>query len=377
MSGGEELTKKRNASFEFLRIIAMLMIIALHYNSHADTLLKLGVPATRVELFATLLESISITGLNVYVLLSGYFLSQSKVKVSRILKLILQVYFYTGAVSLAMSIGGTYSPHSGDSAFQIVQYLFPISSEHYWFVTAYVIMYVFAPIMNAAVDTLSRKQLKWSIFGLLVWFCFIKSFVPVMFATDRFGYDFGWFLSLYLIAAYMRKYDIALFNDGKRSFLAFTCSVLMIFVISVALHYYNLRTGRLNYYAGVPTDFNFIFTLTGSLGLFSCFRFIRMKEGLLADVARFVGPLTFGVYLLHMHLEIRDRWVGWMEKFIGKVPTESVLLFSWHFIRSILIVFLVGVFADFVRKMIFDFLGRVLDGTWLIKQVRKWDKDIC
>ena len=52
MSGGEGLTKKRNASFELLRIIAMLMIIVLHYNIHSDSLLKLGEPATGVQLFA-------------------------------------------------------------------------------------------------------------------------------------------------------------------------------------------------------------------------------------------------------------------------------------------------------------------------------------
>ncbi len=377
MSGGEGLTKKRNASFELLRIIAMLMIIVLHYNIHSDSLLKLGEPATGVQLFAALLESFAITGVNVYVFLSGYFLSQLQTRPSRILQLLAQVYFYTIVISLAMIIVGTYVVHSGNSVFKIGQYLFPISSEHYWFVTAYLIMFVLSPIMNAAVNTLSRKQLKWSILGLLVWFCFIKSIVPVMFATDHYGYDYGWFICLYLIAAYIRKYDVVLFYNAKRSALVFVLSCLLGYAITVAVHYINLKTGRLNYYATVPTHFNFIFTLTGSLGLFSLFRFYSMKEGTLAKVSRFVGPLTFGVYLLHMHLEIRDRWVVWMEHLMGEVPTESVILFAWHLIRSVVIVFLAGVFVDWIRKMIFDFLGRVLHDTWLFKKIRQWDKDLC
>ena len=377
MSGELGATKKRDANFELLRVIAMFMIITLHYNLHSNSMLELGTPATNVQLFATLLESFAITGLNVYVLLSGYFMSRSNVRPSRLLSLIAQVYFYTIVISLAMILVGTYVVHSGNSVFKMGQYLFPISSEHYWFVTAYIIMYVLAPIMNAAVNTLSRKQLKWSILGLLVWFCFIKSIVPVMFVTDHYGYDFGWFICLYLIAAYIRKYDVVLFYNAKRSAFVFAFSCLMIFAMTVAMHYINLKTGRINYYATVPIHLNFFFTLTGSLGLFSFFRFWKIKEGRVADAARFLGPLTFGVYLVHMHLEIKDRWVEWMEHLMGEVPTDSILLFSWHFVRSIVIVFLAGIFVDWIRKMIFDFLGRVLHDTWLFKKLEQWDKDLC
>ena len=276
-----------------------------------------------------------------------------------------------------MMIVGVYVVHTDDSVFKTVQYLFPISSEHYWFVTAYIIMYVFAPIMNAAVDVLTKKQLKYTILGLLIWFCFIKSVVPVMFVTDHFGYDYGWFLCLYLIAAYVRKYDVVLFYNAKRSALVFVFSCLMIGIMSVVIYYYNLRFGGLNYYAEVPIHLNFVFTLTGSLGLFSLFRFYKMREGWFADVVRFIAPLTFGVYLLHMHIEIKDRWVIWLTHLLGEVPTESIILYLWHLIRSVLIVFAAGVFVDWIRKMIFDYVGRVLHDTWLFRKLRKWDDDLC
>ena len=133
-STGERTVRKRNASFELLRIVAMIMILALHYNSHADVLLQLGVPATGVQIYASIIEAICITGLNTYVLLSGFFLSKGKIKPSKILQLICQVYFYTLLVSAAMMLVGTYSIKASDSVYKLVQYLFPISSEHYWFV---------------------------------------------------------------------------------------------------------------------------------------------------------------------------------------------------------------------------------------------------
>ena len=375
-STGDVTVKKRNASFELLRIVAMLMIIGLHYNTHAQVLLQVGVPASGVKIYATITEAFFITGVNTYVLLSGYFLSKGKIKPGKIIQLICQIYFYTVLISAAMMLVGTYSIHSGESAYKIVQYLFPISSEHYWFVTAYIIMYVLAPVMNAAMENLSRGMMKAVIIGLLIWFSIIKSIVPVMFVTDHFGYDYGWFIVLYLIAAYIRKYDVALFSNAKKSLGIFLASVVMIAGMSIGLYYLNLYRGGFNYYAEVPIHLNFIFTLTGSIGLFSFFRFYRMRESRFADVVRFVAPFTFGVYLLHMHLEIRDRWLLWLEHLIGEVPRNNVFLFAWHQLRCILIVFVAGIFVDWIRKMIVDFAERGLQGTKLSDKIKQWDENI-
>ena len=369
--------KKRNPAFELLRVIAMLMILTLHYNSHTGAMLQLGVPATGVNIFATLTESISITGVNAYVLISGYFLSTGKAKPSRLLQLICQVYFYTILISLAMMAVGTYVVSLDSSAYKLVEYLFPISSEHYWFVTAYVIMFVFAPIMNAAVERLSRKKLRTVILCLLIWFCFIKSVVPVLFPTDHFGYDYGWFICLYLIAAYIRKYDLPLFGSARNSAAVFVISVAVIFTMSVSLHYINYNFGAFAHYSEVPFNLNFFFTLTGSLGLVSFFRFYRMREGWFADVIRVLGPMTFGVYLLHMHIEIRDRWVDWIAGVIGEIPYDNVPAFALHHLVTILIMFMAGIFVDFICKTVFGFFGRVLHDTWLFKKIRQWDEELC
>ncbi|MCR5670077.1 MAG: acyltransferase [Butyrivibrio sp.] len=378
MNSTEGITaKKRNANFELLRIVAMFMIITLHYNGYADTLLHLGVPASSVEVYATILESFCIAGLNVYLLISGYFLSGSRMKISRLLQLIAQVYFYTVLISAALMIAGTYSMYAGNSLYKTIQYMFPISSEHYWFVTAYVIMYALSPVMNAAIEKLSRKQMKTVILLLLLWFCFIKSFVPVMFVTDKAGYDYGWFICLYLIAAYIRKYDVKMFYNAKNSAVVFLVSGAVNTALSLLLHYINLKRGGFIYYSQVPTHYNFFFTLMGSLGLFSFFRYYRVKENKIADVIRFVGPLTFGVYLLHMHIEIRDRWIEWIGHIIGEVPLYSIPGYALHLAASIIIIFAAGIFVDFIRKTVFDFVGRVLHDTWLFKKIREWDESLC
>ncbi|WP_158588760.1 acyltransferase [Butyrivibrio sp. X503] len=374
---GQGMTQKRNANIELLRIVAMLMILTLHFNFQSNALPELGEPASHVGIFATILEAIAITGVNVYVLISGYFLSASTVKFSKMLQLILQVYFYTLLVSAAMIFVGAYTVRPEDKLDRTLKYFFPISAEHYWFVTAYVIMYVLAPVMNAAVNTLKRKQLKAVIIGLLTWFCFIKSIVPVMFGTDKMGYDFGWFICLYLIAAYIRKYNIVLFHDAKRSAIVFAVSAFAIAALSLIFHKINLDTGRFRYYAGVPNHYNFIFTLTGALGLFSVFRFMRLKENKFAEAIRIIAPYTLGVYLLHMHFEIADRWVEWIENIIGETPLDNIPMYFIHLVVSILIVFFAGIFVDWVRKYVFNFIGRICENTKLFKLIKRIDEDLC
>ena len=369
--------KKRDANIELLRIVAMLMIITLHFNNQSKALLVLGEPASNVQIFATVLEAIAITGVNVYVLISGYYLSSSKVRLSKVLLLILQVYFYTLLISGAMMLVGAYTVKPDDKLDRMLKYLFPISSEHYWFVTAYVIMYVLAPVMNAAVNTLERKQLKTVIIGLLTWFCFIKSIVPVKFGTDRMGYDFGWFICLYLIAAYIRKYNVVLFIDAKKSALVYLVSVVVIAAFSLVFYMINLATGNFNYYAEVPCHYNFFFALTGALGLFSVFRFMRLKENLFAEAIRIIAPYTLGVYLLHMHFEIADRWVEWIEHIIGETPLDNALTFFIHLVVSVLIVFYAGIFVDWIRKYIFNFFGRVLGDTKVFRLIKRVDEDLC
>lgn len=354
------MKKKREANFELLRILAMFMVVVLHYLSHADALVKLGVPATRVEIVATLIEALNIVAVNVWVLISGYFLSETGFRIKRIIILIAQIYFYTICVSFVMMATNVYVVHTTDSVYKLVQYIFPIESEHYWFATSYVILYVLAPVLNAGIEKLTRNQLRVVIMGLLLWFSLIKTIVPVVFATDHFGYDFGWFICLYLIAGYIKKYNVVLFYDAKKSLMVYLGSVFIIFAAVMGVYYINLYRGGLVYYFTVPFHYNFIFCLTGALGIFSLFRFIRIKEGRFADIVRRIAPYTFGVYLLHEHLEIRDRWLGWMEGIFGNVPRDSVILFIVNMILCVTAVFVAGVFIDWIRAVIFNYIRRVM-----------------
>lgn len=66
--------KKRNSSIELLRIIAMLMIIVLHFVGPYTNLDK----SIKNYYLIQFVESISIIGVNIFVIISAYFLMEIK-----------------------------------------------------------------------------------------------------------------------------------------------------------------------------------------------------------------------------------------------------------------------------------------------------------
>ncbi|NLL78193.1 MAG: acyltransferase family protein [Clostridiales bacterium] len=355
---------KRQANYELLRIIAMLMVVTLHYLNHTGALLVLGGSADAKRIIGTLLESFCIVAVNVYVLISGYFLVEAGFKIKRVLILICQVLFYAMIIPLVMLGSGAVDISDG-GIYEWIRYIFPIGTEHYWFATSYVILYLFTPVLNLAVKNMNKRQLQITLAGLLIFFCGIKSIVPVQLVTDRFGYDFGWFLCVYLLAAYIRLYGLKTFSTGRCAWLVYVGCALAIFAIVCGFYFINRKTGAFAYYFEVPFHYNYILCLAAAVALFYAFGYVNIPEGKAASIIRGISPLTFGVYLFHEHIDIRTEWSGWIDEFIGPAESAGTLGFLIHLLLSVILVYAVGIFIDAIRRVIFNFIGRYTAKTKL------------
>ncbi len=328
---------KRLTNFELLRVLAMLMVVTMHYLTGTESLPELGKPVGTGQILGTALESVCVVAVNVYVLISGYFMVQSEFKLSRVIRLICQVLFYTVLIPVVLYALGMPIIIEQEGIYGLIQYIFPISTGHYWFITEYVILSLLSPLLNAACAKLSKRQLGTIIGLLLIMFSGIKSLVPVSLATDHYGYDFGWFLCLYLIGGYIRLYGFSFMEKGKRAWLVYGSSVAGIFALTLGIHYLYDSTGLLAYYFTVPFHYNFILCLSGAVGLFYGFSKIQIRDGKAASFIRTMGACCLGVYLLHMHVDIRDHWYQWTKLLFG----------------NILLVFIAGMVVDYIRSKIF------------------------
>ncbi|WP_165444009.1 acyltransferase [Lachnoclostridium sp. Marseille-P6806] len=360
---------RRMANFELLRLLAMLMVVCLHYLPHAEALTDVRLPGSGVQLLGNFLEALCIAAVNLYVLITGYFLSASRFRFRRIFLLLAEILFYALLIPVCLSAIGI--PLSGRGVWSAWFYLFPVSMESYWFITAYVILYLFAPLLNAGLDALTEKQLRALILCLLFFYSFLPSLSPVRLTSDRFGYDAGWFFVLYLTAGYIRRYGLPRLEDPRRAAVLYFGSAAGIWLLSVLLHHIAYVRGSLLYYAEVPFHYNFILCFTAALGLFAWFRLLRVPEGAAAALIRRAAPLTLGVYLIHENIDIRDRWTGALEKLFGPVP-QGILL-PLHMLGCVLVLYLCCLAADGIRSVLFSRVGRALSRTWAARALERLD----
>lgn len=346
------MKQKRQANFELLRIVAMLMIVVLHYLNKGNLLTAYTTDRTVVNYAAHLTEAFCIVAVNCYVLLSGYFLAESAWKPGRVVSLAGQILFYSVLIPVVLLCLGVV-PAGELSVYDWLNYVLPVETEHYWFATAYLVMYLFAPFLAAGARKLDKRTLQIVIALLLFYFTLWKSVLPVKLVTDRYGYDYGWFLCLFLVAAYLRLYGCPVLERKRRAALLYAGACLGIFLLTAASAALADKAAPLLYYMDMPTTYNHLLCLLGAVGLFMVFKEVRIPEGRAAALIRWAAPYTFGVYLLHEHLLVRYEWM----RLLGVDAVRGSWLFVPHMAVSVILVYGVGTAVDFVRQKIFSFIG--------------------
>ncbi len=352
--------KKRQLNYELLRVIAMLMIVCLHYLSKGGLL---GDPA-RADMNATgyavwLVEAFCLVAVNVYVLISGYFgvdaqeplFGGAKITLRGVLgrpfKIWKQVFFY----SMLFGCGALIIGVQEFDLYQFFAYCFPLVTEHYWFATYYVVLCLMMPFLNAGITYLEQKEIQYLLAGLLLFFCISKTVLPMQLPWDKYGYDALWFIVMYLTGAYLKRYKSAMIKTRGRAVALYLGSTMAIFASFFLIRMIYLKTGKLEAMIHYGYTYNFLFCYTGAVGLFLAFQAYKAREG---KLERFRKPIellagaSFGVYLIHEHINIRYVWPKWLH--CGEQIGSSVAGFLCHMLVSVVCVYLVCTVIELIRQ---------------------------
>ncbi len=343
------MERKRQANFEILRVLAMAMIVAMHYMLKGGIAVPMSENGSLVNHAAWLIEAFCIVAANCYVLISGYFLVEAEWKLNKLIMLVSQVFFYSLLVPLVcipLGIGNV----AEWSVYEWIFAVLPLQMDHYWFATSYVLLFMLVPVLAPGVRQLSKKQMQITIGVLLFYYCVIKSISPVLLSTDNYGYDLGWFICLFLIAAYIRLHGIPFFEGKGKSFVVYVFCSLGIFGISALAGWICRHMGALKYYMDMPYCYNYFLTLTGAVALFYVFKQMEVREGNVVRLLCRVAPYTFGIYLLHENIAVRDLWPVWL----GVEGVRGSLLFIPQILFAVVVVFAFGIIVDFIRKKLFQ-----------------------
>lgn len=339
---------------ELLRILAMAGITVMHYLYWNQALPGDGSALTGLRAAGSVIESFCVPMVAVYVMISGYYDSSTEFRWGRLLRLCAEVWFYSILLHLAASAAGI-SAADGSVWGQALYYL-PIMMNHYWFATAFIVMELFVPVLNAGIGKVSRKTLKNMILALLIYESVIKTVIPFQLTQDRLGYNAGFFLLMFLIGAYLRQYGAPeMIRTGPRAVEGYTVSCILLAVEQIGASYYHERSGGLTWLTSVPFHYNHLFAVSASVCLFLAFTHVQIPEGKWAAVIRAMASVTFGVYLIQCHADLLPLWPGKMAALTGMTADQGNPLgfFLWMIV-SVLLVYAVCSVIDWLRKILFE-----------------------
>lgn len=131
--------KKRVSKFELLRIIAMYLIVLHHSIVHGVLNVEINseLKYPSATILATILGTGGKIGVFVFVLITGYFMINSKISLGKVIKLWLPIFFWSIILFGTLNL---FYLHSF-SVNNLIKSIFPILFNQYWFMTVYFFMY--------------------------------------------------------------------------------------------------------------------------------------------------------------------------------------------------------------------------------------------
>lgn len=366
-----ESKNTRNPNIEFLRILAMLMIVMLHVLGKGGLLKDMYGSGNPDYVIAWVFESLSACAVNLYVLISGYFLVDSKFKSGRVLELVAEMLFYGVVIFTVAKVTGI-----GDAAdfYTLLRSVLPLHMNTYWFMTCYILMYLLMPVLAAGVKNLNQKQHGIVLILLLIYECVFKSILPVSLEGDEKGYSLLWFLILFLLASYVRRYGLPFIDRAWKGILIYFISAALILAERYVIEYVSAVYGKLELLKSVSINYNHIFVLAAAYGLFAWGLKSRPWSLKAAKIIGFLSPMTLGVYLIHEHISLRYEWQEWLK--VTGADSLGAGGFLIRILGAALCVYIVCSVADYLRILLFKGVKHIFKDSKLTQKLKSLDRSI-
>ena len=332
---GTSIIKPRSSNLELYRIVCMLMIVAHHYAADfgifsSGNLLLVNPDCANSE-FLRIFGAWGKTGINCFMLITGYYMCTSKITIRKFLKLLLQVYLY----KLLLFPIFLYFGYESISPERIIRLLMPVWGFNNGFTSCFIVFYLTIPFLSILVHNMTKRQHELLILLLLTCYTILGS-VPKFNIT--FNYV-SWFGAIFFIASYIRLYPNAVFEKRK----LWGWLTLLSFVLAcVSIPVMHRLFGISNFFVA---DSNKIFAVAIAVCSFLWFKNIKLPYNKTINV---IGASTFGVLLIHANVGVRT-WL-WQDalNIIGNfsLPLGMFVLYS---VGVVLLVFFACNLIDQLR----------------------------
>lgn len=270
----------RFSNIELLRIVAMLLVVFVHANYFSLGSINIDdINNDPINSFVRIiLEQICIVCVNVFVLISGWFGIKPSLK--GVTSLLYQIIFFSLLVTAIISLLGNINLSQSNT-------LLPLYfGAAYWFIPAYLLLYIISPILNAFIEKTSPKV---QFFILTSFFTaeFVYDWIYIDYANFAKGYSALSFIGLYLLARFIK------FHSERLKRLSITNNILLYLLLTIipALLFYFTK------YPFNITHYSSPFVIGASLFLLLAFVKMQFQNKFI----NYLSCSVFSIYLTHQH----------------------------------------------------------------------------
>ncbi len=351
--------RSRQSNWELLRIVAMLMIVAGHMAQQGGIYWGIG----QWDLLLVMAAGSGLRiGVNLFLMIGTWFMTDADFQASRILRLYGETAFYAVGLTLLMALLGVNAPRA-----DMLRVLMPFLGRPLWFASAYISLIALSPFLKKVLawEQDQLRKLVWLLFVLL---CLVST-VPIY--KESYVADFCWCVYLYLFIGYGKrsgKWERK--NKSKFLFLAAGLAIyfLLVFVRWICAvcpaESVILSAGRSltdQYISDIRSLPNFL------CGFFVFVFFLNMDIGS-NRIVNEVAKTAFGVYAIHAVPAFSDFL--WYRIYRCDVWKNSKYV-SLYFIAAVLSVYFFASVIDRLRmkwiepiwqkSRVFQFLCRKIE----------------
>lgn len=331
----------RNSSVELLRILSMLTIVGVHYLGN-NSLNELSNSFTVEGEFFIIIKTLLNYGVNIFVIISGYYFSdKTECSVRKVVKLLFDVSFYGFCMYLISILVGVNS----FSISGLGKSVFPLFAGYRWFIKAYIVMYLLSPFVAKLLCHISQKAhlslIVVSGLFLSLWPYFLPS-PPI----DDYGFSFVNFILLFIIAGYLRKY----INIIKAGY----CVLLFLGCTAVTVSLQTLKcAGITGFGIGSIASYSLAHNSPFNILACCCVFLLFVKRSYYSKVINFFAASAFAVYLIHGDFNM----MGFIFNNIFKSDQfQNGTIWIPHMFVTCVLIYVICVAIDFLKIHSVDIL---------------------
>lgn len=348
LRGGKQPSQKlklRDSQMELLRIVAMSMILIHHFVVHGSPysvrFMEEGLGWQNAFVFY---------GVNLFVLISGFY--GIKVRWRSFLSLLITLFLFA-MVDFLLKCGFGWYQHGFDASDltgMVRVLIHPF--KKYWFISCYLVLYIFAPVINLGLKHATKAQLR-TIVLIAMGYCIYGGLV-FDYAVSR-GYEIAQFMLLYITGYWL---------NAERPFSRVSSWTLVL--IAVGCSVIN-GSGGLRWIFGphsgplYTTSYINVFCFVGSVVIFLLFTRFSFRS----RIVNSISAASFGCYLLQDGRFGEDALYAFQSLFYQSHPlAQSLLMYTICFIGLWVASWGLTWFKNLWAPKLIDAICRALPERW-------------